>query len=423
MSFGNIIQHFRRRILQPSPSPSLSQILFFQPSPLLSRSYTNSTSSLLSSQLSLQLSSKQYIKTFIVSGLLFGISLILYENSTSRRINKAVQKGTLPKLYISRNQYYPRPQVLEQLKKIFTPQKYSRPFYIIYGKDGIEKSTLIKMASREVGQGVIYVDIPLSSDNCYFGREFAKAMNIDISWLSDDDDKEQWKKALSAFEKAAKVYKAKYGRPLVIIYDNVDRLIPRNTDILDKLQSSVTESSNKGKYIAVFVSSEYSVLQRMRSRGHWTDMDFFEIGDLTEEESIGYLVDKKDIKEEEAKKIYEFAGGCLNDLDVMTNYLFFGKSFEDAKLMIKTEVEDKFGRAELLPGGKYYEVGRKIINALLNSKEICFSELWKFSNFSESDNKFLNLNLFEYHPKTHKITLQSKSIECYLRENANKFIN
>ncbi|RHZ79979.1 hypothetical protein Glove_139g63 [Diversispora epigaea] len=480
MSFCNIIQHFRRRILQPRSLSPLSQVLFFQHSPLISRPYINSTSSSLPSS---KLSSKQYIDAFIVSIILFGTSLIVYENSPSRRVNKAVQKGTRPELHISRIQYYPRPQVLEQLKKIFTPNESSRSNYIIYGKDGIGKSTLIKMASREVGQGVIYVDIPPNINN--FGKEFAKAVNIwlfnnkqwkkallafekaakvykakygrplviiydnvdyliqkntDIldqlqSSVAESSNKgkyiavfvsseysvlqrmsshdippninnfgkefakavniwlfnnKQWKKALLAFEKAAKVYKAKYGRPLVIIYDNVDYLIQKNTDILDQLQSSVAESSNKGKYIAVFVSSEYSVLQRMSSHGHWTDMEYFEIGDLTKEESIDYL-NKKNIREEEARKIYELVGGCLIDLHDVTNDLFSGRSFEDIKKIIKNEVETKFRIARLLPGDKYYDVGKKIINTLLDSKELCASEL-------REHDELLRKNVFEYHP-------------------------
>ncbi|RHZ79977.1 hypothetical protein Glove_139g61 [Diversispora epigaea] len=509
MSFCNIIQHFRRRILQPRSWPPLFQVLSSQPSPLLSRSYTYLTSSSLPSS---KLSSKQYIDAFIVSIILFGTSLILYENSPSRRVNKAVQKGTRPELHISRNHYYPRPQVLEQLKKIFTPHESSRSNYIIYGKDGIGKSTLIKLASREVGQGVIYFEIP--SDIKNFGKEFAKVVNIwlpehwkkslrafekaakvykakygrplviiydnvdyliqkntDIldqlqSSVAENDNKgnyiavfvcseysavqrmsckevgqgviyfeipsdiknfgkefakvvniwlpEHWKKSLRAFEKAAKVYKAKYGRPLVIIYDNVDYLIQKNTDILDQLQSSVAENDNKGNYIAVFVCSEYSAVQRMSSRGHWTDMEYFEIGDLTKEESIDYL-NKENIKEEEARKIHELVGGYILDLKKAADHLFSGQSFEDIKKTIKIEARKKFRNAKLLPDYKYNEVGRKIINALLNSKELCASEFCEY-------NELLSKNVFEYHPKTHKITFMSKSMENFIRENSDLII-
>ncbi|RHZ80041.1 hypothetical protein Glove_139g92 [Diversispora epigaea] len=322
-----------------------------------------------------------------------------------------MQKFILPELYISNDQYYPRPQVSEQLKKIFIPQENSRSCYIIYGKSGTGKSISIKMTSREVGQGVLYVDIPPQLEG--FGREFAKAMNIDISWLPN---KEQWKAALSAFERIAKVYKAKYGRPLVIVYDNVDQLISENTEILDFLQSSVTEYDNKRKYVAVFVCREFSVHQRISSRGHWTDIAYFEIGDLTKEESIDYL-NKQNIKEEEAIKIYELVGGCILNLKEVVVDLFSGQSFEDIKKNIKIQAEKEFFGAALISCGEYYEVGRKITNALLNSKELYFSELWEIPNYSERDNELLSKNVFEYHPETHKITFKSKSVENLIRES------
>ncbi|RHZ52403.1 hypothetical protein Glove_461g69 [Diversispora epigaea] len=421
LAFMNYLNNFRRRILKPHPLPPLSQVLFIQPSsPLLSRSYANSTFTPSSFLPSSRPSSKQYIKAFIVSGFLFGTSLTLYENSENRLVNKGVRKGTQPELNISSDKYFPRPRVSNQLKKIFTPQKYFRSHYIIFGKHGIGKSTLIKMAIKEVGQGVIYVDIPLDTDD--FGRSFAKAMNIKISDLNNKYKKESWKVVLDAFEKAAKVHKEKYGKPLVIIYDNVDRLIHKNIDILDLLHSSVTESDNKENYVAVFVGSEYAVPQRLSSRAYWTHLDYFEIGDLTKNESIEYLITKKKITLEDAIEIYEVIGGCIADLEVAADDLISGQSVEDIKRKIKVDVEHKFRDAKIFPNEKYYEAGRNIINALLNSKELCLSELWKFSNYSESDNEILGKRLFTYHPETHTITLQSKSTEYYIRENAKFYI-
>ncbi|CAG8440738.1 10232_t:CDS:2 [Diversispora eburnea] len=356
MSFCNIIQHFRRRILQPRLLSPLSQVQFIQPSPLLSRSYANST--FHSRFPSPQLSFVQAIIIYSAPFFLFNILISLTDNYNKyeiRRVNNAIQKCTLPELNISSDKYYPRSQVLEQLKKIFTPQKNSRPYYFIYGKHGIGKSTLIKMALREVGQGIVYVDIPPDIND--FGKNFAKAMNIKISDLTDN----------------------------------------------------------------VFVSSK-NLVPEGSSYGYWVNVKYFEIGDLTEEESINYLVNKKNIKEEEAKKIYELVGGCIIDLEKVADDLFSGQSFEDIKQKIKIEVGKKFRMAKLLPGDQYYKMGRNIINALLDSKEICHSELWKLSDYLEKGKKLLKKNIFEYHPDTHTITLQSKSIEYYIRENADLFI-
>ena len=65
---------------------------------------------------------------------------------------------------------------------------------------------------------------------------------------------------------------------------------------------------------------------------HWTwegaDYPVIEIGDLSEEESINYLVNKCKIKMEEAKKFYELVGGNMRDLKSMACRSLDGKCFE-----------------------------------------------------------------------------------------------
>ncbi|CAI2201492.1 1385_t:CDS:2, partial [Funneliformis geosporum] len=91
------------------------------------------------------------------------------------------------------------------------------------------KTTLIRLASREVGRGVVYVDV----------------MNIG-----------QYMRALKAFKRAAKAYNVKYERPMVIVYDIVIRLDPETISIL---QNDAKDNTDSRTQIAVFVSSEGSV--------------------------------------------------------------------------------------------------------------------------------------------------------------------
>ena len=87
---------------------------------------------------------------------------------------------------ISEDKLVSRPLIVEHLKKILLPHEDQSNYYVIYGEYGIGKTTLIKIASREVGQnkkkgiqgghGVIYVDIP--ADIEAFGEAFGKALNF-----------------------------------------------------------------------------------------------------------------------------------------------------------------------------------------------------------------------------------------------------
>ena len=68
---------------------------------------------------------------------------------------------------------------------------------------------------------------------------------------------------MKAFQNAAKAYKVKYDRPMVIVYDNVSRLDP---NIIRTLQNSAKDNADSRTYIAVFVSSEGTVPKIMESK-------------------------------------------------------------------------------------------------------------------------------------------------------------
>jgi hypothetical protein len=54
----------------------------------------------------------------------------------------------------------------------------------------------------------------------------------------------------------------------------------------------------------------------------------FEIGDLSKEESIEYLVNKHKIKEEVAKSLYELVGGRIVDLKLVADKYLAGETLE-----------------------------------------------------------------------------------------------
>jgi hypothetical protein len=70
----------------------------------------------------------------------------------------------------------------------------------------------------------------------------------------------------------------------------------------------------------------------------------------------------------------------------------------------------------------HHEVGKKAIKALLNSKELDFTTFMEFFDNYEEASKVLETNIFAYHPEKNTVTLQSQSIECYIREKAGIFI-
>ncbi|CAG8700221.1 7891_t:CDS:2, partial [Scutellospora calospora] len=167
------------------------------------------------------------------------------------------------------------------------------------------------IASSEVGRGVLYVDIPSRFDD--FGKEFGKALNFAfekrISFTQQLILIEPlWWRALEAFKRGAKAYKAKFIKPAFIIYDNT---MPK-------------KNADDNIYIAVFISSEGVVPRRMESRSAWSRAKLtIEIGDLSKEESMKYLTEKLKITEE-AEKLYELVGGRILELKGVTDQLSSG---------------------------------------------------------------------------------------------------
>ena len=89
---------------------------------------------------------------------------------------------------------------------------------------------------------------------------------------------------------------------------------------------------------------------------------------------------------------------------------------------VLTEVENKLRTARLLETYEYYEVGKRITSALLNSKELSRIAYERYFDKPSEADKVLEANIFAYHPTTNTITFQSRSVEFYFQENSTKNI-
>ncbi|GBB88550.1 hypothetical protein RclHR1_01510001 [Rhizophagus clarus] len=355
-------------------------------------------------------------------------------------VNNTVEKGTQPEIYISDDQLFPRPLVVDRLKKIFQPDRDQSFYHVVCGEYGTGKTILTKMASREVGQGVIYVEIPSDpSDHGMegFGKVFGESLNFKfeehISFTAllmkrilgyNVDEQSKWRKALKAFKNASAVYKAKHNKLPVIIYDNTSGLVDADPKILDTLQEDAKWSADNRKYIAIFVNNEDSVSSRMRSRrSAWSraDISVIEIGDLSEDESIDYLVNKRKIKKEEAIILYDFVGGCIIDLKFVADKFLAGQKIEVIKQQILIEITKRFWSAKLLQNQTHHKAGKSAIDVLLKSKEIDANVFKRFFKDGEKYNEVLKAKVFAYNPSRNTVTFRSKLIEAYIKENPNMF--
>ena len=110
---------------------------------------------------------------FIIGDVLFAWSLNKYNQYC---LNNVVEKGTRPAVGISKDKLISRPEIIERLKNILQPYEDQSSYHVVCGEHGTGKTTLTKIASNEIGAGVIYVDIPADLDE--LGEAFRRAINF-----------------------------------------------------------------------------------------------------------------------------------------------------------------------------------------------------------------------------------------------------
>ncbi|GBC27838.2 uncharacterized protein OCT59_008348 [Rhizophagus irregularis] len=337
-----------------------------------------------------------------MSGILGYLACCRGRNNDSRLI-KNVKEGTRPEINVSADELFPRPIIVSHLKAIFQPAKNQSRYYTVCGEPGTGKTTLIKLALKEVGRGVVYVDVPPFVND--FGETFGEAINFafeedvslnnqlrrKLSGTNNESDEPKWVRALITFQLAAKAYNVKYDIPAVIVYDNVDRLDPKTIRIL---QNSAKDNADSQTYIALFVSSEGSVLKIMEAS-------------------------TKSKKKQQL--VYELAGGRIIDLNLVADEFLAGQSFKVIKQAILNITEKKLLRAQICPKQKYHKVACRIINSLLTNKELKYIKYLQFFDNDEEADEVLEKNVFAYHPGKNIITFQSQSVELYIKTEADDF--
>ncbi|CAG8484986.1 1072_t:CDS:1 [Scutellospora calospora] len=99
-------------------------------------------------------------KQFLGIGILTDFLFALVMNKVSEyRVNLTLENGTRPKSKVLEDEFVPRPQISETLRKVFQPNERQSYYYVICGEHGTGKTTLTRIEATNVGKGVIYVDI------------------------------------------------------------------------------------------------------------------------------------------------------------------------------------------------------------------------------------------------------------------------
>ncbi|GBC36962.2 P-loop containing nucleoside triphosphate hydrolase protein [Rhizophagus irregularis DAOM 181602=DAOM 197198] len=136
---------------------------------------------------------------------------------------------------------------------------------------------------------------------------------------------------------------------------------------------------------------------------------------------LSISVNRRKVKNEEAERLYKLVGGCFVDLKFVADESLARQSFEVIEKSILDETEKKFRNAQINPKQKYHKVVRKIINSLLEAKELDFMTYTDFFDNDKEADEILEKNVFMYHSETNTVTFQSQLVELYIKTKADIF--
>nr|CAG8528477.1 14645_t:CDS:2 [Entrophospora candida] len=199
-------------------------------------------------------------------------------NVTAKRLPAVVLAKIFVVSFISVDLLYAwyRNRLIERLKRIFQPYEDQSFYQVICEEHGTWRTTRTRIPAKEVGQGVICVDIP--ANIMKLGEAIGKAINFSFEKDISFTTQLSW----------------------AILVDDVP-----------------TSSWSRAK-----------------------------------------------------SPVMEIVGGRIIELKAVADDFLAGQSFEVIKQQIVTEVKKKFDFTNLLRGRSRHEVGKRVIGALLVSKEI-----------------------------------------------------
>ena len=246
-------------------------------------------------------------------------------------------------------------------------------YYVITGPHGCGKSFLVQetvlelMTNSTPVPGLLYLeaqgrypiagvigDVLVENGNKWFAtiRQIARATNL---YSLPDDPMQGMEKICLKLKQLGLKFRKEYGRPIVIVVDDVNKLIKfedqggqfklLDTMHLDDLQDCARHLANSGSVQFMFIDSAGVALERLRQRtGAKTRMSEIRIPDVSKEQAKDFLQQRLSKTNMSVDKIYEqLTGGRLILLHKVIDLVVREKlkTFED--LYHSIIAETKFG--------------------------------------------------------------------------------
>ena len=223
-----------------------------------------------------------------------------------------------------------RPELIADLAGILRPRE-SKQYVLVVGESGTGKSTAVRSAARSLPQpsGCVYFSAPELAASFSTGlalavgffRPFEPLASFYDWWGGQrgghagpsEEPGATWAALREALLRAAAVYRARHGRPAVLVIDAADYVAKKRPDFFGDLQDFAKVCADAGSLRVVFVSSEGVALPLMRASSAWSRSlkPPYEVRDIADGAAREFLVSRgvDDARGAAGEAVHTVAGG------------------------------------------------------------------------------------------------------------------
>ena len=234
---------------------------------------------------------------------------------------------------------FQRTELTMQLGKIIFERTAPHSYSIITGPDGVGKSSAVveTILNMPFPRGVVYVNVV---DATTFSRTLARLINFRYNDYDRDglifrvlsifaspknnipsmseEPMATWRQMMKSIADTAMRYKAKFGKSITLVIDAVDIIAEHDhvhgTLILQSLQEFGERQAETGVHV-VFVAGDGLALRLMKKNPEFSRASVFEIGDISDDEAVSFLVLHNVSKDIATRAVGSYTGGRLKKIE------------------------------------------------------------------------------------------------------------
>lgn len=304
-------------------------------------------------------------------------SYVFYKDHTRfLKMSRAYLKGSILPPYSENSYetaYFPRPELEATLQEVLS-SKFTNEYYLVRGESGTGKTrTVVEVVRRMVAtdgrqnrgapvfvlsiQGRSFPEALARSVHFYFDEHVSFRFFLDfvmrIHTFPQRDDRNRLIRVLDAVEKSAFKYMTTHRRPIVLVIDGANCLEQYMPGALEMLQekAKLWADANVAKVVFIANDEDTELFLQRRSSNWSRAANPILVGDLTREDSIGFLLMPQFMENSDpgvvmplkvAEKIVDRVGGRIHHLIVCKRSWIAGRPLGEVLGDLASREREKF---------------------------------------------------------------------------------